>query len=279
MKKKFCLAMCLTLLLLPLTALGTARLPSDRGVVTDDADVLSAEIVTGITEYADEVEDETGIQLHVALVHFLDGLDAQSYANALFERWELDESDLLLLGAAGEDSFATAMGDEVKDLLGEKNAENLLFTSSSFSSQFRAQAYDAAFQSYFTSFNALLKKQTGADIRLSSYGLSTAQAAPKATASPQEFGSQLWDEVMEAVRDSSEDYQVYHETRRSSENGLSAGGWIVLAVLIAIVFSQSGPVRKRRSQSSRSGCGCSPLGWLMSLFGINALFNAFRGKR
>lgn len=277
MKKSICLALCLLLLLTPLWALGAARLPAERGVVTDDADVLSAELAEGIAEYASEVEDETGLGIHVALVHFLDGLDAQAYANALFEKWGLDEADILLLGAAGEDSFATAMGDEAKSLLGEKNAENLLFTSSSFSTQFRAQAYDQAFRSYFSGFNSLLKKQTGAEISLSSLGISS--AAPGPTTGPREYSSQLWEEVMEAVRDSSEDYQAYHETRRSSENGLSAGGWIVLAVLVAIVFSQSGPVRKRRGSGGNRGCGCSPISWLMSLLGINALINAFHRKR
>lgn len=279
MKKRICLALCLILLAVPFCALGAARLPAERGVVTDDADVLSAELVSGIEEYASEVEDETGLELHVALVHFLDGLDAQTYANALFEKWELGDSDILLLGAAGEDSFATAMGEEAKSLLGEKNAENLLFTSSSFSTQFRAQAYDQAFRSYFSGFNSLLKKQTGAEISLNNLGISDSRTVPSPTVSPKEYSSQLWEEVMEAVRDSSEDYQVYHETRRSSENGLSAGGWIVLVVLIAIVFSQSGPVRRRRRSGERRGCGCSPFGWLMSLFGVNALMNAFRRKR
>ena len=64
---------------------------------------------------------------------------------------------------------------------------------------------------------------------------------------------------------------------------MSAGGWIVLAIIIAIIFGQSDPVRRARRQGGRNyrsyGCGCSPLGWLVSLFGINVLIDSFRKKR
>ena len=276
------LALCLLLTALPLSAFAAVRLPAQRGVVTDDANVLSAQTAADIAEYAQKVEDETDVRLHVAIVHFLDGMEARTYAQTLFEKWELGKEDVLLLGAADEDSFATAMGAEAKALLGEKNAENLLYTSSTFSALFRSQQYDAAFNAYFTAFNALLEKQTGERISLGKlFGNTQAAATQKAQA--QAYGSQLWDEVMDAIRDSSEDYQVYHEQHESRANGLSAGGWIVLAVLILIIFGQSDPVRKARrgrNGSYRSyGCGCSPLGWLFSLFGLNVLIDAFRRKR
>ena len=282
MKKTLSVCLCLLMAALPLSALAAARLPAQRGVVTDDANVLSAQTAADIAEYAQKAEDETDVRLHVAIVHFLDGMEARAYAQTLFEKWDLGGGDVLLLGAAGEDTFAMAMGAEAKALLGEKNAENLFYTSSTFSTLFRSQQYDAAFNAYFIAFNTLLEKQTGERIKLGKLFGNT-QTAVTQQAQAQAYGSQLWDEVMDAIRDSSEDYQVYHERHESRSNGLSAGGWIVLAVLILIVFGQSDPVRKARrgrSGSYRSyGCGCSPLGWIFSLFGLNVLIDTFRRRR
>ena len=109
--------------------------------------------------YASRVEEETGVKLHVALVNFLDGMEVKTYARQLFQRWELGGDDLLLLGAAGEDSFAAVMGSNVEKKLGASNAENLLYTSSSFATLFQSQQYDAAFASFSEALNDLLERQ------------------------------------------------------------------------------------------------------------------------
>ena len=137
MKRIF--AALLTLLLLFSAALADVRMPSRRGAVTDDADVLSAQTAADIATYAEKAEEETGLRLQTVIVHFLDGMDVQSYAQRLFERWELQDEDLLLLVAAGEDSFATVMGSEAAEKLGKANAENLMYTSSGFSALIRSQ--------------------------------------------------------------------------------------------------------------------------------------------
>lgn len=279
MKKAFVRLLCLCLaLLVPACALAAARMPAMRGTLTDDADILNTQIAADIATYAEKVQKETDISLHVALVHFLDGLDAQTYANRLFEKWNLGDDDMLLLGAAGEDSFATAMGKNVQKKLGKSNAENLMYTSSAFSSLFRSQQYDAAFCAYFQAMNALVNKQLDAGIRLGTLFGSVESTDQSQT---QSFGSQLWSEVMQEIYDTSETHQEYQAEHRQSGNGMSAGEWIVLAVLIAIVFSQSTPARKgRRNRDYRSyGCGCSPIGWLFSLFGINVLIDTLRGRR
>lgn len=282
MKKKLLSLIVCLLLLAPTLALGAARLPAERGTVTDDADVLSAQTASDIAEYAEKLDDETDMKVHVAIVHFLDGMDAQSYANALFEKWRLGSDDLLIVGAAGEDSFATAMGSDVKKILGEKNAENLMFTSSTFSTLFRRQQYDAAFGAYFTALNTLVEKQTGERIKLGKL-FSASQTQQTTTSSTGSYGSQLWSEVMTAIQGSTEDYQQYHESREHSGNGIGVGGWLVLAVLILLIFGQSDPVRRARRGGRGNyrtyGCGCSPLGWIISLFGINVLIDTLRGRR
>lgn len=268
LKSMLCLCLCLVMALAG-PALASARLPVQRGAATDDADVLSAQTVSDFSSYAQQVEAETDLRLHVALVHFWDGLDAQAYADALFEAWNLGDMDILLCGAAGEDAFAAAMGDGAADLLGRQSAENLMYTSSRFGTLFASQQYDAALAEYCRAFNALVLKRTDADISLDGL-FGTAQATPAPTSE-----SRLWDEVMDAINDSSEAYQARHDSRRYTENGLSAGGWIVLAVLVLIVLKSG---RRRRTGPVRSGCGCSPLGWLFSLLGLNVLIDMFRRR-
>ena len=263
MKKLFtCLCILLALVILPAYAFAAARMPAMRGAVTDNANVLSQQTTADVSEYAQVLKEQTGIQIHTAIVHFLDGLDAQTYANRLFEKWELSADDLLLLVAAGEDVCATAIGENAAQRLGGANAENLMYTSSDFASLVRTQQYDAAFNTYFTALNTLVEKQTGETIRLGvKFG-----SQPEKTAPGYMFGSELWEEVMEELEDSSAEYQAHWERHEHEEEELTAGGWIVLIVLVWIVISQS------RKPGKRRGCGCSPLGWLFGLLGLGFLF-------
>lgn len=270
--KKRVFALLLTLMLLvPLCALGALRMPEHRGTVTDDANVLSAQTVNDLNSYAQKLAEKADVNLHVALVHFLDGAEVQSYANTLFDLWELENDDLLLLGAAGEDSFAAVMGNDVQKVLGKTNAENLLFTSSEFSSFFRTQQYDAAIAAYCTALNELVHKQTGESIRMD--GL-FGQAAADPIQQVQQYGSALWSDVMQSISESGQDYLAHHEREEREENGLTAGGWIVLIVLIVIMTRQS-KAQRRYGQRRRSGC----LTWILGLFGLNIFIDFLRGRR
>lgn len=98
MRKRLALCLCLLVAALPLSAFAAVRLPAQRGVVTDDANVLGAQTAADIAEYAEKVESETDVRLHVAIVHFLDGMEASTYAQTLFEKWELEGNDVLFAG-------------------------------------------------------------------------------------------------------------------------------------------------------------------------------------
>jgi len=258
------LCLLLTLILLPALAVADARMPARRGAVTDDADVLSAATASDMAEYAKRVEEETDIRLHTVIVHFLDGLDAQTYADALFEKWELGEKDMLLLAAAGEDSAATAMGKTVRDKLGAANAENLLYTSSDFTALLRTQRYDEAFAAYYTALDTLLEKQTGEHLLGTLFG---AQPAPQTQEN--DFASELWGDVMQAIQNSSASYQTHTRKESDKDNGITAIGWIVLVILAAQLL------HKRKHSYRRRGCGCSPLSWIFGLFGLNFLVDFF----
>lgn len=264
-----CLCVLLALVLLPLSALAAARMPARRGAVTDDADVLSAQTAADLAEYAGLLEERLDIGLHTVIVHFLDGLDAQTYAEELFTKWKLGSGDVLLLAAAGEDNCAAAMGERAAEVLGRANAENLMYTSSSFASLLRTQQYDAAFNAYALALNALVEKQTGESISLGTlFG-----SQPESAATLPMYGSQIWGEVMDALDVSAESFHEEFERHEHEENGLTAGGWIVLLVLAVIVIRQSRPLKHGPKRKRRSGCGCSPLGWIIGLLGLGFLFD------
>ena len=264
MKKIFCVLVCLFVAITPLWALASLRMPNCRGAVTDDANVLSRQTSADLAEYAQRLENETGIALQVVLVHFLDGAEVQSYANTLFDLWELDGDHLLVLGAAGEDRFATVAGNQAAQKLGARNAENLLYTSSAFAQLFTAQQYDAAFAAYCTALSELAEKQLNETIRLDGlFGVT----APSPVQQAQTYASEAWNEIMQSITDSS---QSYYESRDDDENGLSAGGWILLIILVMIMLR-----RNKYERRKRPGC----LGWLVSMLGINFFINLLRRRR
>lgn len=275
MKKLLCILLCLMMFLLPASALGAARMPEMRGNITDSADVLNAQTAADLAEFAKQMTQTAGVNLHVATVHFLDGMEAQAYAEKLFQKWELTDEDLLLVCAAGEDTFATAIGATAEQLIGRANAENLLYTSSEFGQLFRTQQYDAAMAAYCKGMNALLEKQTGDSVRMDGlFGEESLTSGKMLDVDEyfEKYGGLLWHDVMEAINEAGEDYQTYYAEEEREENGLTAGGWIVLIILIMILLRQNKRDRIRR-RARRSGCGCSPLGWIIGLLGLGFLFD------
>ena len=254
--------LCLVLaLMIPFAATAAPRMPERRGAVTDDADVLSAQTAADFEQYAKRVEDETEIRLQAALVHFLDGMDVQAYAEGLFGQWGLESKDVLLVTAAGEDCFAAVMGAKASEILGK--AENLLYTSSDFSNLTRSQQYDAALASFCSAVDAVLVKRTGEGCIGTLFGT---QVPPSSDV--RQYASQLWDDVMQTIENAGTEDQVRYEEREKKDNGISAGGWVVLIVLMVILMRQ----QSRRKWGKPAGCGCSPLGWILSLLGLGFLF-------
>lgn len=290
MKKWICLFLVMMLTVTGVSALADARMPALRGALTDEADVLSGTMSTAITEYADTVDDETDMDLYVVFVHFLDGLDAQTYANRLFESEQLKDESILLLCAAGEDSFATALGKEAEKKLGKQNLDNLMYTSSEFAAHIARQEYDAAMGKYLTAFNDLLNKRFDEGVKLpAAIAAGTAQSSQQQTGigslwsqitsgveSENSSGSYMpdfWSETVQGVVDNSAHYTHYQSDDES--NGIGVGGWIILIILILIIFSQSHPATKAKRVYRNSGKK-KPLGWLALLFGIPTLLRFFR---
>ncbi len=281
--KLFALLAAALLALLSLTpglAGAEARFPSLRGPLTDDANALSESVASDIAEFQTLAADQTDVTPYVAIVHFLDGLDAQTYAAELFKRWGLGDDDFLLLGAVAEDSFASVSGKNVLRNFSDQNAKNLL-ASSRFSEMFKAQQYDAAFGNYFVAFADMLSKQYGTEVRLGQVFAdyqTRIQPTPKPTGTQNQWTaavSEMWDGFNDRFASSARDYDSYHEQRERESKGLGPAGWIILALLALIIFGQSDPVRRAR-RNGCAGCGCSPIGWVFSILGLGALFGRWR---
>ena len=302
MKKWICGILSLMIVLTSALALADARMPVNRGVLTDDADVLSNELSSAIVAYAEDVKSETDLDVYVAVVHFLDGLDAQTYANQLFAKWELNDNAVLLLCAAGEDSFAAAMGKKAENKLSKQNMDNLMYTSSDFAGSIGRQEYDKAFAKYFVAFNDLISKRFDAGVKLpkaitkiandgaaeevqpgSTSTFSAGSLWSQITSGVQQNGQNeqnsnympsLWYQTMQGVEDNSSYYTDYYQDHSYGENGIGVGGWIILIILVMIIFSQSHPVRRANNRYKKNHGG---KGWIYGLLGV-ALIRLFRRR-
>ncbi|MBR6570968.1 MAG: TPM domain-containing protein [Clostridia bacterium] len=268
MKKLLCAILVLMLMMTPLYAFAQARMPEIRGNINDSADVLSTQVAADLAEFSKQISKKADVDLYVATVHFLDGMDVQAYADALFARWELTEEDILLVCAAGEDSFAVSMGEDVQSMLGKTNVDNLFYITSEFATLFRSQQYDSAFAMYAFAFNNLVEKQTGNGVRMDKL---FTEVVPDAADEAGDEAFELWNDVMDSINQSAYDYNDSYDQSAREENGVTAGGWLVLIILIVIVTRQG---RKDRN-GGKGGCGCLPFTLIMAVLALALLSAIF----
>jgi uncharacterized membrane protein YgcG len=259
------------------SALALARYPAQGGALTDDANVIGQAVAADVAAYAEKAKAETGVSVHVALVQFLDGEPVQTYADTLFTRWALGESDVLLLGAAAEDTFAVTAGKAAAQKLSAASLKSLLYDSG-FAEAFTAQRYDEALGGFFTGLNALLEKQyqtaVGLDGLFTGYAAQAAAQAQTGTAAQsagmvgQTVGSALdgalsavdgavqsaveatsgaWNSTVNAVTDTVNRFQQGWDRQDENGGGLTPGGWVVLVIIVLIVSRQG----RRASRSSK----------------------------
>ena len=260
-------ALTLTVVLLSgASALALARYPAQGGALTDDANGIGQAVAADIAAYAQRAEDITGVTVHVALVQFLDGEPVQTYADTLFARWALGEDDVLLLGAAAEDSFAVTAGEAAAQKLSAASLKSLLYDSG-FAQAFAAQRYDEAMGGFFTGLNTLLQKQYQTKIDMNGlfagYAAQAAQTAQQSTAAQGSVGQSVaaavdgalsavdgavhsavqassgaWNSTVNAITDTVNRFQQSWDKQDENGGGLTPGGWVVLAIIVLIVSRQ-----------------------------------------
>lgn len=102
------------------------RYPKQDGYATDAARILSATTLEDLGTVDKRLDKAGVLQLKIATVDFLDGQDADDYADALFDRWDLDDDDVLLLLAIGNGEYAISAGSDASRKLTPALQEELL---------------------------------------------------------------------------------------------------------------------------------------------------------
>ena len=208
-------------------------------------------------QLADEVKDETGVRLYLATVDFLDGATLPEYGAGLRDKRDLGKKDLLLLMAAGEDTFGFFGGESVNEKLSVSAQEKLLSTA--FQAKFLAQDYDGALASLGPALARELGKCYGETI--STAGLfGQAQEVEQLTA-------QQWLErqVAQATAAPRQESLRDRVTQEDEDSGISFGKVVLTVFLLMVIF---GGDRRRRRGCGCSGCGCAPFSSLLAGLGL-----------
>ncbi|MGN1021800.1 MAG: TPM domain-containing protein [Aristaeellaceae bacterium] len=244
-------------------ALAAPRYPASQGSVTDAAAVLSAAVVTDLTEAAGRLEKAAGVTLTVATVDFLDGASLQSYGEGLRAAWSLDDDDLLLLLCVGEDLFGLFPGRDVTSRLPSATQQKLL--SAYLETPFLQQDYDGALRAFVPALIAECAKAWRTEVDLS--GL---LGTPAATAAPLSVDDWLHRRGDEPEATSSPARRV---TEEDEDSGLSLGKVILTVFLLMIIFGNRGHRRRRGRWNDRRGCGCMPFSSILAALGLWKLWD------
>lgn len=145
MMKRIC-SLLLLLLVVVSAAAAEPRYPSRTGETTDAAAVLSHTTLEDLRKLDSLLDKADAPRLRIATVDFLDGENIDHYADELFEHWSLDDDEILLLMAVGEDKYAFATGEDVPRLLPASTVSKLL--TASFEEPFMNQQYDQAIAAF-----------------------------------------------------------------------------------------------------------------------------------
>jgi len=224
------------------------RFPECSGVVTDAAGVLSRSTLSDLNTLDDRLDDADALRLRIATVDFLDAADAQDYAASLFARWRLDDEDILLVLAVGEDQYALHAGKDAEKRISARQQAKLL--AANLETPFLQQEYDAAIAAYAPVLADEIAKTCDADVNRS--GLFGA-------AKVNVFDN--WAEKLESHAQSIETAAEAFLSRENRENGVSLMKVILTVVLLMIIFGN------RRSKK-----GGIPFGKILAGFALFKLW-------
>ena len=119
--------------------------------VLDEAEVLSEETEQEIIAENQDLFQETGAQIVVVAVDFLDGEDIDDYAYSLFNIWGIGSQErnngLLLLLAIGEENYYAQAGTGIEDYFDGAKLQDML--DQYLEPDFAAREYDAGVEKFF----------------------------------------------------------------------------------------------------------------------------------
>lgn len=228
-KRILCL---LAVLLLALPASAEPRYPEKGGVATDAAAVLSAEVLEDLRTLDKRLDKADVPQICLATVDFLDTQEVQAYADALFDLWNLDSDETLLLICVGEESYAISTGRDVDRLLSSSVQEKLL--TSRFREPFLDDRYDAAISAYIPALVSELNKACGETVRTDDLFDSASDNLLN-----------NWARNLAASLSGDDEDSIF--TREDRKTGFSLLKVIVIVVLLVLIFGSFRRVRKDKA--------------------------------
>ncbi|MGJ0426349.1 TPM domain-containing protein [Methylocystis sp.] len=129
-------------------AFAAANYPPLTGRVVDQADIIAPSTKSAIETKLRDLEEKSGIQLVVAAVDSLDGLDVETYANGLFRAWKLGEAKknngVLFLVAPNERKMRIEVGYGLEGTL--TDALSKIILTSAVAPRFKARDYGAGIE-------------------------------------------------------------------------------------------------------------------------------------
>ena len=249
MMKRFAHILAIACLLLCMCACAAAepRYPADGGETTDAAAVFAHTTLEDLRTLDNRLDKADALRLKLVTVDFLDGSDADDYAAALFDRWRLDDDELLLLLAVGEDKYSFKAGKDVTKLLSPSILTKLLATH--LEEPFLQQEYDAALAAFVPALVSEVNKAYNVSVRTDGLFGRASQSMFADWAKKLQTGA-------EAVEEATESFF----TREEKSTGFSLIKVILTIVLLLIVFG------------SRRGKKGFPLGKVLAAIGLIKLW-------
>lgn len=151
---KTCMALVMVAVLAVCFALPAFAVTPERPenqYVLDEAGVLSEETEQEIISKNADLFQETGAQIVVVAVDFLDGEEIDDYANYLFNYWGIGSVErnngLLLLMAIAEDNYYATSGYGIEDYFDGAKLQEML--NEYLEPDFAARDYDAGAKKFF----------------------------------------------------------------------------------------------------------------------------------
>ena len=222
--------------------------PRPEGAVADLAGVLGESAVKDIGTLSGRLTEAVSGSVYVLTRHFLGGVDAQQYADKVFEVWGLKENDALLLMVIGEESFALSLGSGMKAKLSAEERTGLLATH--FRTPFLNRQYDEAAADLAVSLSQAMAKAQGKTVDVTGlFGQSaiSAQATPKPQSASDFWSNMFARDDYDATENSNDQiWQSWQSERRSEETRINWRSVIIWALVIYFLF-----FRKKKRQPRR----------------------------
>ena len=157
-------SLLLTAVLFVFLTVPALAVPYDFHYVWDGANVLSAQTEEHITRKSETLFQETGAQIAIVAVDFLDGEDIEDYTYSLFNTWGVGstqrDNGFLLVMAIAEENYYLQAGAGVDDAFDGATLQALL--DQYLEPDFAAEDYDAGALKLFDALYQEVSSTTGA---------------------------------------------------------------------------------------------------------------------